>query len=262
MCVDLSFFRLKSILRVLSWAIPLLAAPSGWAQSDALDCQTYSRVALGQIGIGIGMKSGGTGEGCDGVEGPRWENDKAKQFNWCLGATPAERAAETEARRQLLLACTRKRGAQKWDLWDKASYSTFTAGSGGFGSSEYGKKQCNDQGKNILEAVKQVRKDKKILHNPVKDDGFYYSRHYHHFQHWKNFSCVLIKHADGTKGHALQGYTGGGVVEKPPVDIDATKSVDPADLGIKQKPSVDIDATKPVDPADLGIKQKPRGNVF
>ena len=230
----------KLAVGVLSWAIPLLAAPSGWAQSYATDCQTYSRVAVNQVDIGIGMKRGGVGAGCGGAAGPRWTTDKAEHFTWCLKVTPAERAAETQARRMLLMDCTRKRGAQKWPEWDPESWSTFSAGSGGFGGSEYGRQQCNNQGNVILDAAEKVRKDPTLLHDPVKDDSFYYSKYYHHFQHWTGSRCVLKNAAAGTTIYGLQGYTGSG----------ATKP-DLGDLGIK---------TQPPGSPDVGIK-KPLGSL-
>jgi len=124
-------------------------------------------------------------------------------------------------------------------MWDTRSWGTYSAGSGGFGSSERGKTDCNNQGKNILNAVKRVRQDQRILWNPVKDESFYNSKYYHQFQHWKDFSCDLVQLADGSKVRSLRGYTGEGFAERSPVVV-----------------------TKPVDPADLGIRQKPRGNVL
>lgn len=218
---------------VLVLTIALLGAPAGWT-AEVLECQEYARITLNQVAIAIGKKDGGYGDGCPGAEGPRWINDKAAHASWCLGATPEDLAAELEARRDLLLKCTAKRGKKKWPMWDAEGAGTYSGGFPTFWTPDaHGKFECEGQVNQILNAIKAVQNDRSILFDDAKDKNFYNSRYYHHFQHWTGISCVLNMSTAHTQGYFIEGYTGVGVETEPrggPVVAPGTGPIEGTEL--------------------------------
>lgn len=174
----------------------LLAAPvPSWASQE---CAEYASITLlqvetGRLGIRRNNAVGPPQEACPGVDaGPRWSQDTAGHFKWCLVVTPAQRAAETEARRGALKYCTAKRGELKWPDWDTVTHCSYSAGGGCLHSpNELGKQRCIANGNEIMNAVQKIRQDPTLLHDPVRDKSLYWSRYYHSFSHWTGFRCEI-----------------------------------------------------------------------
>lgn len=229
MRINSIFFGPNTLVFGVMIAAIVLALPlAGWAASDS-ECQAYSRIALMQVAIAKGKQNGGIGDGCAGAEGPRWTDNKAEHFNWCLEADPEFVADEQKARRDLLLDCTARRGNREWYGWDADSCGTYSGGLSCMSSPDpEGQGKCERQGGIILNAVKAVQNDGSILFDEAKDKYFYNSNYYHHFQHWKNFRCVLKKSAAGLNAYFLEGYTGVGIeAEGPEPDSPVIKEQPP-----------------------------------
>ena len=187
--------RGKLALGSVAATLLLLAPPVLWASQE---CSQYASTTLIQVETGrLGIRRikavGPPQEACPGVDaGPRWSNQTAGHFNWCLVVTPAQRAVETEARRGALKYCTAKRGELQWPDWDTVTHCGHSAGAGCLHSpNEEGKHKCNGKGNEIMNAVQKIRQDPTLLHDHARDEGFYLSRNYHNFSHWTGFRCEI-----------------------------------------------------------------------
>jgi hypothetical protein len=220
--------RRRVIVGFVSLIVPLFAITASWADpSDpaAVDCQTYQQVASfqRQIALGLGHTVSGIGTGCEGAEGPRWSEDKGQYFTWCQSATPEERDAETQARRQFLLACTAKKAGIKAPEWDETSCSNFSGGMMcGHSANAEGEGRCNADGNQIMGSVDKIRKDPSLLFDHNRDQGLNQSGYYHHFSKWNSFRCQLRPGHSGNE-YGLIGYTGDrGRVSKPKYPMSTT----------------------------------------
>lgn len=194
----------------------LLTTPVSWASQE---CAKYASIALLQVETGrLGIQRNDPvkppQEACPGVDaGPRWSNQTAGHFNWCLAVTPAQHAVETEARRGALKYCTAKRGELQWPDWDTITHCSHSPGAGCLHSpNEEGKHKCNGKGNEIMNAVQKIRQDPTLLHDHARDEGFYWSRNYHNFSHWTGFRCEVRVQTRGTTSfsyYMLEGSTRG-----------------------------------------------------
>jgi hypothetical protein len=81
-------------------------------------CQDYSGEAVAQHKANLNR-------GC-GLKGGAWSDSYANHFNWCLKASPADRAAEINARNQQLAGCVTAQAAAE-DKARKDSCASYAA---------------------------------------------------------------------------------------------------------------------------------------
>ena len=215
----------------------LTVFPSG--AEDSQRCAAYANLALLQRKIALPLSEGGTGDGCPGMEGPRWASKTSDHFDWCMEAEPAFAEQETAARRDFLLDCTRKKEADQVPDRDVKSCKTYDA----FfmcDQSPYadGLKTCKDDGDRILAMVNKIRADRTLLYDDKRDPGFGASRYYHQFNHWKSYDCVKRTRSGGFKVWALEGITNPvNPVDKLGVKELEPRRVDPLDKrGVFERP--------------------------
>ena len=174
------------------------------------DCSRYTSLATDSVHQNQNQKCRYTGG--------RWSTEKSHHMNWCMNLADPDWhfvRDETMARLAELKACTAKSGE-----WDMKSPHSSGVGFGTYSPGPVGEKACNDQGKIIMDAVAKVSADPSMFADNDKDSGFYFTRYYNLFNHWKGYRCKNHVRSIGgvkTREVRLEGYTRGpvGITEKP-----------------------------------------------
>lgn len=203
--------QLRNFLLVSATGLACLMSPP----VRATPCQDYAVIASAQArhaeyGIYRTSPIGPAQKSCKGFDPlhPRWSRTLADHFVWCEGgATVAQRAAELEARRAVLLRCTADREKLLWPSIDLETCSTRQQPRCTSTPDAYGKNQCEQEGRNILEINNSFRRSRQVLWDYRADRVTASSIWYHQFNHWSGFRCVIRPGTAGTRSYKLEGIT-------------------------------------------------------